>query len=201
MSAVIQHRQLPDATQIPVRPAKLAHLVMRVQNLQRSRDWYMQLLQAWPAFENEMLCFLAYDDEHHRLGLLAPPNLQPPQDNAGGLEHVAFTYSTLAALLATYRRLKAVNVVPYWSINHGPTISMYYKDPDGNRVELQFDVFDMPEDCDAFFKGGAYEENFMGIIFDPEEMVTGYERGDSIKALTARPSLPAGKTPWDMFVP
>ena len=32
--------------------------------------------------------------------------------------------------------------MPVRTINHGPTVSMYYKDPDGNQVELQVDVFD-----------------------------------------------------------
>jgi catechol-2,3-dioxygenase len=54
-----------------------------------------------------------------------------------GLEHIAATYGSLGELLATYRRLATHRIEPYWSINHGPTISLYYKDPDGNRLELQ----------------------------------------------------------------
>jgi len=197
----MQPRNLPDAAAHPIRPAKLAHVVLRVTDLPRSRAWYLTVLQGWPAFENAMLCFLTYDDEHHRIGLIGRPELAPADDGAGGLEHLAFTYPTLPALLATFRRLKAAGILPYWTINHGPTVSLYYKDPDGNRVELQYDVFTANADLDAFFASGAYEENFMGILFDPEALIARYEAGEPLAALTARPPLPPGKTPWDMHVP
>ena len=40
-------------------------------------------------------------------------------------------------ILADRKALKAEGIEPFWCINHGPTISMYFKDPDANRVELQ----------------------------------------------------------------
>ena len=43
-------------------------------------------------------------------------------------------------LLDTYRRLKAKGIVPYWPIHHGFTVSLYYRDPDGNRMEFQVDT-------------------------------------------------------------
>lgn len=193
-------RTLPDAGAHPVRPSKLAHVVLRVADLARSRAWYLELLQAWPAFENEMLAFLTYDEEHHRIGLIARPGLGGSDDGRAGLEHIAFTYASLERLLATYRRLKAAGIAPYWTINHGPTISLYYKDPDGNRVELQHDVFERPEDLQAFFDGGAYRENFMGVRFDPDELIARYEAGEPLEQLTQRPALAPGQTPWDMLV-
>jgi len=195
-----QGRTLPDAKAEAIRPAKLAHVVLRVSDLPRSRAWYMTVLQAWPAFENDMLAFMTYDDEHHRIGLVARPSLGQADDEKAGLEHIAFTFTTLAQLLATFRRLKDAQILPYWAINHGPTVSLYYKDPDGNRIELQYDVFDRQEDLQAFFDGGAYVENFMGIRFDPEALIARYESGEPLASLTARPSLPPGKTPWDMLV-
>ncbi|WP_076999733.1 VOC family protein [Variovorax sp. KK3] len=185
----------------PIRPAKLAHVVLRVSELRRSRDWYLTVLEARPAFENEMVCFLSYDDEHHRVGLIARPELGHAGDAHTGLEHIAFTYASLGELLATYRRLLEHGIQPYWTINHGPTISLYYKDPDGHRLELQYDVFERAEDLDAFFASGAYEENFMGIRFDPDEMHARFEAGEPLSKLTARRPLREGETPWSMFVP
>jgi catechol-2,3-dioxygenase len=201
MTTTTEHRRiLPDAKTEAIRPAKLAHVVLRVSDLPRSRAWYMAVLQAWPAFDNEMLSFLTYDEEHHRIGLIARPSLGLADDGKAGLEHIAFTFATLAQLLATFRRLKDAQILPFWTINHGPTVSLYYKDPDGNRVELQYDVFDRAEDLQSFFDGGAYVENFMGIRFDPEDLIARYEAGEPLASLTARPSLPPGKTPWDMLV-
>ena len=194
-------RQLPDAQATPVRPVKLAHVVLRVSELERSRAWYLKVLEARPAFENEMVCFLTYDEEHHRIGLIARPELGHAGDAHTGLEHIAFTYASLGALLATYRRLRAHDIQPYWTINHGPTISLYYKDPDGHRLELQHDVFERAEELEAFFAGGAYAQNFMGIVFDPEEMIARFEAGEPLSGITARRPLSEGETPWTMFVP
>lgn len=194
-------RRLPDAQATPVRPVKLAHVVLRVSKLERSRAWYLKVLEARPAFENEGLCFLTYDDEHHRIGLIARPELGAAGDAHTGLEHVAFTYASLGELLATYRRLREHDIQPYWTINHGPTISLYYKDPDGHRLELQYDVFERAEELEAFFAGGAYAQNFMGIVFDPEEMIARFEAGEPLSEITARRPLREGETPWTMFVP
>jgi catechol 2,3-dioxygenase-like lactoylglutathione lyase family enzyme len=198
---MITQRVLPDFQATRIRPLKLAHVVLRASDLSRSRDWYMQVLEADPAFENGMVCFLTYDEEHHRIGLIARPELKGTSDDRPGLEHIAFTYESLGELLATYRRLAQNQITPYWTINHGPTISLYYRDPDGNRLELQYDVFERPQDLEAFFASGAYEENFIGVRFDPEELIARFEGGDPIEKIAARPSLPAGVTPWDMFVP
>ncbi len=194
-------RRLPDAHATPVRPVKLAHVVLRVSELERSRAWYLKVLEARPAFENEMVCFLTYDEEHHRIGLIARPELGHAGDAHTGLEHIAFTYASLGELLATYRRLRAHDIQPYWTINHGPTISLYYKDPDGHRLELQHDVFERAEELEAFFAGGAYAQNFMGIVFDPEEMIARFEAGEPLSGITARRLLRGGETPWTMFVP
>lgn len=195
------HRRLPDPAAVAIRPAKLGHVVLRVFGLTRSRDWYLRVLEAHVAFENETVCFLTYDDEHHRIGLINRPDLGNSGDAHQGLEHISFTYRSLDELLASYRRLLQHEIRPYWTINHGPTISLYYKDPDGNRIELQYDVFERDEDLNAFFGSGAYIENFMGIVFDPEEMIARFEAGEPIETITARAKLPDGKTPWDMFVP
>jgi catechol-2,3-dioxygenase len=193
-------RRLPDAIGAAIRPTKLSHVVLRVSSLKRSRDWYLRVLEARLAYENEMLCFLTYDDEHHRIGLIHRPDLGSSGDAQQRLEHISFTYPSLGDLLATYRRLAQSDIWPYWTINHGPTISLYYKDPDGNRLELQHDVFERAEELDAFFASGAYDENFMGVIFDPEQMITRYEAGEPLIEITTRPKLAEGKTPWDMFV-
>lgn len=190
----------PLATAFPARPkpVKLAHVVLRTPRFQEMKAFYAQLLCAAPAYENEQLTFMTYDEEHHRIGIINMPHLGPADKSAAGLEHVAFTYADLPSLLAAYVHNRDGGIRPFWTINHGPTVSFYYRDPDGNKVELQYDTFPTVEGLNAFFASGAYEENFMGIIFDPEQMVADYEAGVPVETLIQRPRLPEGVTPWDM---
>jgi catechol 2,3-dioxygenase-like lactoylglutathione lyase family enzyme len=185
----------------PVPPSKLAHVVIRTSRYAASRAWYATVLAAAPAYENEQLCFMTYDDEHHRIGIINMPQLGDISPALNGVEHFAFTFDRLDQLLATYRRLKREGIEPFWTINHGPTISFYYRDPDGNKVELQYDVFRTPAEVNEFFASGAYEENFMGIIVDADQLARDFEAGVSLETLTRRPALPSGMTPWDMHRP
>jgi catechol 2,3-dioxygenase-like lactoylglutathione lyase family enzyme len=189
--------EFPD----PIKPSKLAHVVIRTPKFAESRRWWGTVLDAKPSYENEQLSFMTYDDEHHRIGIINMPQLAEQDMSRAGVEHVAFTYATLGELLATFRRLKRQGIEPFWCINHGPTISMYYRDPDATKLELQYDTFPDPAGVDAFFASGAYDENFMGIIFDPETMIDHYEAGRPLDEIVARPKLPDGMTPWDMHRP
>jgi hypothetical protein len=161
------------------------------------RQWYLTTLNGHVQYENPNVCFLTYDEEHHRIGIVQIPGVTGETCAGPGLEHISFAYSDLGELLANYQRLKALGVEPYWTINHGPTISLYYRDPDGNRIELQYDVFSTADGANRFIAEN-YGENFMGVVFEPEDMIQKYEAGVSIDEIVRRPTLPQGKTPWDM---
>lgn len=173
-----------------VAPAKLAHVVLRTAHHDEAIAWYQEVLGARCVFRNPVLAFLTYDEEHHRLALVnvgAGAPAAPP--GAPGLEHVAFTYASLGDLLATYRRLATRGQIPAWSVNHGPTTSMYYVDPDGNQVELQVDNFERAEDLLAWFRTDAFAENPIGVPFDPERLVAAYEAGTPDADLLAPPGV------------
>ena len=118
---------------------------------------------------------------------------------ASGTDHIAFTYADVGDLFQTYRRLRAVGIEPFWCINHGPTISMYYKDPDGSRVELQVDTMPSAESIEAWMRSGEFAANPIGVVFEPEELIARYEAGEPLETLLARPRLPAGVGPFDML--
>ena len=108
----------------PISPAKFAHFVLRTGQFDRMVAWYQTVLAARIVFREELLCFLSYDDEHHRLALINIPGLPVRHPDAVGTDHVAYAYSSLGELLSTYRRLKAAGILPHWPINHGVTTSM-----------------------------------------------------------------------------
>ena len=166
-----------------VPPLKLAHFVLRTPNFDAMRAWYQSVLAAKPAFENEFLCFMTYDDEHHRIALINVPDAGGRDEGAAGVDHIAFTFADLGGLLGTFARLKSGGIEPYWCINHGPTTSLYYRDPDGNQIELQIDNFTTSQEVDAFIRSGVFEENPIGVEFAPLRLLERYENGDPIAEL------------------
>jgi len=182
-----------------VKPCKLAHVVRRTARLDELVRWYCTVLGAEVVHADGMLAFLTYDDEHHRIAIATLPGLEEQSATAVGTDHIAFTYEDLGDLLHTYRRLKAAGIVPFWCINHGPTTSMYYKDPDGSRVELQVDNMPSVEAIDAWMRSGEFAANPIGVVFDPEALLARYEAGEPLATLIARPPLPEGAGPLDML--
>jgi catechol 2,3-dioxygenase-like lactoylglutathione lyase family enzyme len=165
-----------------VKPAKLAHIVFRTMQFQAMCDFYLMFLNGRVAYGNDFVSFIRYDDEHHRVVILAIPGLSPAQPRAVGLEHYAFTYDSMGALLANYVRLKTAGIEPDWCINHGFTTSIYYRDPDGNQIETQFDNMDNDE-ADAFMMGDYFAKNPVGVDFDPEALLARYQNGDPLSEL------------------
>jgi len=170
----------------PVSPSLFAHFVLRTSNRAPLRDWYLKVLNARPVFENDYISFITYDNEHHRVAFVQIPDLEKPSDKAWGLAHVAYTLADLGQLLSTYRRLKADGIVPVRTINHGPTVSMYYKDPDGNQVELQVDAFDKAGAA-SYFNTEPFAKNPIGVLFDADKMAADYEAGVPEADLLRRP--------------
>ena len=160
-----------------VAPAKFAHAVLATNKLEAMINWYSTVLCAEVVMRTEMLAFLTYDDEHHRIALAAIPGLIDKPRHSVGLDHLAYTYANIGDLVFTYERLKQAGILPVVTINHGPTTSLYYRDPDGNRVELQIDNFDTLEELHGFFKSDAMRNNPIGVPFDADQLARDYHAG------------------------
>jgi hypothetical protein len=137
-------------------------------------EWYQTVFYATVQYQNPALAFLSYDDEHHRfaianLDLLKPDLAGPGHRGMVGVDHVAYSYAALDDLLDNYERLKEEGIEPYWCVHHGVTVSMYYRDPDGNQMEFQVDCFDSSDETVGYMKGPAFAENPVGVEYDPED--------------------------------
>ena len=171
---------LVDAPQVGagIRPVKLAHIVLRSnERFEETAEWYRHVLNAEYVHKDAMLAFLTYDDEHHRIAIARVPDMVDRPSGTVGMDHVAFTFAGLSDLLLTYERLKESGILPLLSINHGATTSIYYEDPDRNRVELQVDNFQDFAEFAEFLKTGAMERNSIGVAFDPDDMLTALRAG------------------------
>ena len=91
-------------------------------------------------------------------------------------------------MFLAYRQRKARGITPFWCTNHGPTTSLYYRDPDGNTLETQYDNFETNAEVDAFLAGPEYRTNPIGVDFDPEEMIKRIEAGEKLSSLVKRPA-------------
>lgn len=153
------------------KPVKLAHVVFRTNHMEVMTRWYATVLDADVVFSSDYLVFLAYDDEHHRVALIhGGEPVEPATEPRVGFYHAAFTYASLLDLLDTGKRLEAAGILPWRTINHGFTISFYYRDPDGNDLELQVDRFENSDDATAYMKTPAFRKNSIGCLIDPEEL-------------------------------
>lgn len=178
-----------EAAAKAISPERLAHFVLRTSRFEELVDWYQTVLGATPAFKNDLLAFLSYDEEHHRVAILAVPDLQPSPEGVAGVHHNAFTYATLGDLMQTYERLRDIGIKPVFPINHGPTTSLYYADPDGNQIELQVDNYDTIEEATAFFYSDAFAVNPIGVEFDPDELLKRWRAGEPEDDLKRRPDI------------
>jgi len=170
----------------PVIPKKFAHAVLRTRGrFDEMVEWYRTVLNARVVAEAPHMAFLTYDDEHHRIAIVSMPQANPRDPNAEGLDHLSFTYGSLTDLLATYARLKVVGIEPFCPVNHGPTTSLYYHDPDGNRIELQIDNFDDLDKCAELMKG-LENLNPIGLLIDPDELARQLAAGTTQEELVRK---------------
>jgi catechol 2,3-dioxygenase-like lactoylglutathione lyase family enzyme len=174
----------PQSAAKIIAPAKFAHAVLRTTRFKEMIDWYRTVLGAKIMYENQFLAFMTYDDEHHRIAIAGFPGIAERQPRSAGLDHLAYTYANIGDLVATYERLKGAGITPVVTINHGITTSMYYRDPDGNKVELQIDNYDNADATQEFFSTEAFAKNPIGVDFDPDDLTRRYHAGEPVAELT-----------------
>ena len=176
-----------------VAPSKFAHIVYNTHRYQEMIDWYARVFEARIQHRDERLAFLTYDDEHHRFAFInlgpAAEGAAPRQPGEAGVNHVAYTWRNVGELMDTYTRLKALGIRPYRPVRHGPTLSLYYRDPDGNGLEFQIDLMDMAE-AGAFMRGETFAGNPVGEPFDPDELAARYDADEPVDALIFRSDQP-----------
>ena len=167
-----------------IRPVKFVHVVYRTRRFKEMIRWYENVFAAKVQYQNPVLAFLTYDDEHHRfafanLEVLQPEGAENDRQGSIGVDHVAYTYRSLSELFDNYVQLKEQSIMPYWCIHHGITVSMYYGDPDGNQMEFQVDSFPSNDQANEFMHGLGFDTNPIGVEYDPEDWLAQMKAGAS----------------------
>ncbi len=162
------------------KPAYLSHYGIRAKKYREMVEWYVSVFNARIQHENEFLAFMTFDDEHHRIVIFEDPDTVDRVPTAAGIDHIGYGVASFGDLVATYERLKAQGITPFLPLNHKFTTSLYYRDPDGNEVELSVDNFPTKQECDDFITSDRMNEIGrppFGCEFDPDELARRFHQG------------------------
>jgi catechol 2,3-dioxygenase len=125
---------------------RVGHVHLRIADLERATAFYRDVLgfdvMAYgPDLGVPGAAFLSAGGYHHHVGLNSWESAggTPPPQGHTGLYHVAFLYPDRRALGGAVQRLLDHGHPIDGAEDHGATVSVYLKDPDGNGIELYFD--------------------------------------------------------------
>jgi catechol-2,3-dioxygenase len=117
--------------------AELGHVGLFVNDLERSRKFYTDMLGLHVTDEdpNIGMVFLSSrpDHEHHELLIVAGRDVPPGHK---WVQQVSFRCPTLEDVLEYYQRFVAEGVPIQMAITHGNAVGVYFEDPDGNTAEV-----------------------------------------------------------------
>lgn len=138
-----------------VAPKRLAHLVLRVRDISRSEEFYTDVLGLKVTSREMGMVFMsARLRPSHELAL-APVRTDSPESVIGGagLSHFAWEMGSFEELQRIYKHLKDRRVNITGIGDHGISLGVYFQDPDGNRVEVFYELPKEQWPTDGLFQG------------------------------------------------
>lgn len=126
---------------------RFSHFGMFVHDVARLEDFYTRLLDFTVTDRGQLtgpdgkamdLVFLSRDpDEHHQLVLISG---RPKELAFNPINQISLKADSLATLCAMRRTLQREGTAGIAPVTHGNAVSIYVPDPEGNRLELYFDL-------------------------------------------------------------
>ena len=117
---------------------RLQHLVLWVSNVERSVRFYRDVLGFEVKSQRPGGAFLKIPDssDDHHLGLFEQTGVPEPDERVARMYHSAWEVGELTDLVRARQRLIEAGAL-VGSSDHGVSLSLYAKDPDG----LEFEIF------------------------------------------------------------
>ncbi len=148
-----------------VTPKQLGHLVIRVRDLDRSEQFYTDVLglHVTNKRQGKMVFLSAGGDASHELALMPVGADAPgPESSRVGLYHFAWEMQSFDDLKRLYRHMQAQKVNIGGIGDHGISIGVHFFDPDGNEIEVFYEMpkSEWPADSDLF--SGKFPQSLEG---------------------------------------
>jgi catechol-2,3-dioxygenase len=117
---------------------RLQHLVLWVADVQRSVRFYCDVVgfEVQRRYPTAAFLKIPGSAEDHHLGLFEQAGVRPPDERVARMYHAAWEVAELTDLARARQRLIAARSLVGQS-DHGTSLSLYAKDPDG----LEFEIF------------------------------------------------------------
>ena len=149
------------------KPKKLGHVNIFVRNAERSRDWYEDLLGLHTyGFTPGRADFMTSDlGNSHEIALVEVGDDAPgPQRRQVGLNHMAWYMESLDDLKELYHRIKERGIEIERVSDHGHAIGVYIHDPDGNGIEVSYEMpaSEWGHDPNSYMIGGTRKGRLSG---------------------------------------
>jgi catechol 2,3-dioxygenase len=128
-----------------IRISKLGHVNLRVADEEASKRFYTEVL-GFQVAEQDLDhggVFTTLGEDFHNIDFAQHPNptsAQKPQPGQVGLVHIAFQVDSHAALRDAYIHLLDHRVPVDHAANHLNQRSIYFSDPDGNGLEIYYEL-------------------------------------------------------------
>jgi catechol-2,3-dioxygenase len=117
---------------------RLQHIVLWISNVERSVRFYCDVLgfEVKHRFPNAAFLKIPGSPDDHHLGLFEQTGVGAPDERVARMYHAAWEVDELTDLPLARRRLLEAGALVGAS-DHGASLSLYAKDPDG----LEFEIF------------------------------------------------------------
>ena len=135
---------------------KVGHVVLGVRDPQRSIKFYTEVLgmELVNVLEEMHMAFFSFGEREHDIAVIKVPDDQPV--GSSGLAHTALEIEGgQEQLRELYERLKSHGAKVEFTTDHVVTKSVYFFDPDGNRLEIFAEKMSPEEGRKVLREGGG----------------------------------------------